>query len=582
MAITKPPMKNKISLIIFFTILIIAATIRLFKLDTLVTPYWEEAALGYDAYSISETGKDHHGNPLPIVAFESFGDWKPAGYFYATVPFIKVLGLSVLATRLPSALAGLSIVIGVFVLLKQILPTTYLKNQPYLPHLGMFVAAISPWGIIFSRAAWEVNLATALITWGVIAFFSFIKNQNYKMAKFLTSIILLVLSMYTYHSTRVIAPLLGFMLIAVWLSVENHSIKFIDSCKKFFSHNLSYLITGLVFSLLIVSPFVFSDVATTSQRFKETSIFSDLNIIEKSNEGQLQQPNIFGKIFYHRYLLFGTEIIKNYLSHFDINFLFLSGDTNARHSTQFFGQLYHLEIVYLFFGLIFLSQIFRKTHHNNFDSNLQPFWIFLIGWLLISILPASLTYGTPHALRILPSLPVWIILITVGISQFSQNIGKNYQKLFFLGVIFFYLIELTAFWRFYSKIYPQKYAQEWQFGYQQLVQTINQNSDQSTPIFITREQGRPAMYWWFYTQTKPQLVQTSDSTAKHDQGEFLEFNNLRFVRTLDEVQDQVGAIVAGSTEQIYLLQNKIGKEISILDEITAPNGDIIWMIGRIL
>lgn len=582
MATTKPPMKNKISLIIFSTILIFATAIRLFKLDTLITPYWEEAALGYDAYSISETGKDHHGNTLPIVAFESFGDWKPSGYFYAIVPFIKILGLNVLATRLPSALAGLGIVIGIFVLLKQILPTTYLKNHPYLPHLGMFIAAISPWGVIFSRAAWEVNLATALITWGVITFFSFIKSQNYKMAKFLISIVLLVLAMYTYHSTRVIAPLLGLMLIAIWLSVENHSIKFIDSCKKFFSHNLSYLITGLIFALLLISPFIFSDAATTSQRFKETSIFSDLSIIEKSNEGQLQQPNIFGKIFYHRYLLFGTEIIKNYLSHFNINFLFLSGDANARHSTQFFGQLYHLEIIYLFFGLIFLSQIFRKTLHNSFDSELKPFWIFLIGWLLISILPASLTYGTPHALRILPSLPVWIILITIGINQLSQYFGKNYQKLFFLIVIFFYLIEFSAFWRFYNKIYPQKYAHEWQYGYQQLVQTINQNSDQSTPIFITREQGRPAMYWWFYTKTKPQLVQTSDATAKQDQGEFLEFNNLHFVRTLDEVQQQVGAIVAGSAEQISLLQNKIGKEINIIGEIKAPSGDIIWKVGQIL
>ncbi len=582
MATTKPPMKNKISLIIFSAILIFAATIRLFKLDTLITPYWEEAALGYDAYSISETGKDHHGNTLPIVAFESFGDWKPSGYFYAIVPFIKILGLNVLATRLPSALAGLSIVIGIFVLLKQILPTTYLKNHPYLPHLGMFIAAISPWGAMFSRAAWEVNLATALITWGVIVFFSFIKSQNYKMAKFLTSIILLVLAMYTYHSTRVIAPLLGLILIAVWLSVENHSIKFVDSCKKFFSHNLSYLITGSIFVLLLVSPFIFSDAATTSQRFKETSIFSDLSIIEKSNEGQLQQPNIFGKIFYHRYLLFGTEIIKNYLSHFNINFLFLSGDVNARHSTQFFGQLYHLEIVYLFFGLIFLSQIFRKTLHNSFDSELKPFWIFLIGWLLISILPASLTYGTPHALRILPSLPVWIILITIGINQLSQYFGKNYQKLFFLIVIFFYLIEFSAFWRFYSKIYPQKYAREWQYGYQQLVQAINQHSDQSTPIFITREQGRPAMYWWFYTKTKPQLIQANDATAKQDQGEFLEFNNLHFVRTLDEVQQQVGAIVAGSAEQISLLQNKIGKEINIIGEIKAPSGDIIWKVGQIL
>lgn len=575
-------MKNKLSLIIFSLVLILAILVRFFKLDTLISPYWEEAALGYDAYSISQTGKDHHGNNFPIVAFESFGDWKPAGYFYAIVPFIKIFGSGVLATRLPSALAGIAIVVGIFVLIKQILPTSYLNKEPYLPHLGMFIATISPWGVLFSRSAWEVNLATALITWGVVLFFSFLKSQSYKSAKFVLSILLLILSMYTYHSTRLIAPLIGLMLILTWFFVENHSVKFITSCKSFFTHNLNYLLVGFSLSIALLSPFIFSSAAVTNQRFRETSIFSDLSIIEKSNEAQLQQPNIISKVLYHRYLLFGREIVKNYLSHFNINFLFLSGDSNSRHSVQYFGQLYHIEIIYLFLSLVFLSHVFRKTVHNNFDPSLRPFWLLLLGWLLISIVPASLTYGTPHALRILPSFPVWIILITVGISQFSNYLSKGYRNLFFLGVILIYLVELTGFWRFYTTIYPKKYAHEWQYGYQQLVETISQFDDQTTPIFITREQGRPAMYWWFYNKTNPELVQKSDSISKQDQGEFLEFNNLHFVRTLDEAALNSGVIVAGSEEQIELLQTKVGQEIESLGEIKSPTNKTIWKVGKIL
>ena len=41
----------------------------------------DEAAFGYNAYSLVETGKDEHGNAWPIH-FQSFNDYKPGFYFY--------------------------------------------------------------------------------------------------------------------------------------------------------------------------------------------------------------------------------------------------------------------------------------------------------------------------------------------------------------------------------------------------------------------------------------------------------------------------------------------------------------------
>src|SRR5687768_9057768 len=93
-------------------ILLLAFFLRVYNI-TQQTPYWEEVALGYDAYSILKTGKDHHGNSWPIVAFESFGDWKPSFYFYAIVPFVQLFGLNLLAVRMPSVLSGIAIVGGV-------------------------------------------------------------------------------------------------------------------------------------------------------------------------------------------------------------------------------------------------------------------------------------------------------------------------------------------------------------------------------------------------------------------------------------------------------------------------------------
>ena len=50
----------------------------------------DEAAIGYNAYSLLETGRDEHGNSWPIH-FQSFNDFKPGLYFYGG----SLLGLGV-------------------------------------------------------------------------------------------------------------------------------------------------------------------------------------------------------------------------------------------------------------------------------------------------------------------------------------------------------------------------------------------------------------------------------------------------------------------------------------------------------
>src|SRR5258706_13371060 len=81
----------------------------------------DEAALGYNAYSLIQTGRDEHGHPWPIN-FESFGDFKPALYGYILIPFVKTLGLTPLAVRLPSALAGIFSLLIIYLFVKEIFP----------------------------------------------------------------------------------------------------------------------------------------------------------------------------------------------------------------------------------------------------------------------------------------------------------------------------------------------------------------------------------------------------------------------------------------------------------------------------
>lgn len=63
----------------------------------------DEADIGYDAYSILNTGKDQWDAKLPIQSFAGFGDYRPVFYTYLVVPMVKIFGLTNVAVRLPSA-----------------------------------------------------------------------------------------------------------------------------------------------------------------------------------------------------------------------------------------------------------------------------------------------------------------------------------------------------------------------------------------------------------------------------------------------------------------------------------------------
>ena len=94
---------KKIALIFIFAL---ALFLRIYKLGSCPVGFlWDEAALGYNGYSILKTGRDEYGKFLPII-FKSFGDYKPGLYVYLTVPSIAIFGLTEFSTRLPAAIFG--------------------------------------------------------------------------------------------------------------------------------------------------------------------------------------------------------------------------------------------------------------------------------------------------------------------------------------------------------------------------------------------------------------------------------------------------------------------------------------------
>src|SRR3989344_8165914 len=112
--------KKNIYSIIFGCIILLSIVLRFYQLG--INPPsldWDEASIGYNAYSILKTCADEYGNRLPL-SFRSFDDYKPPVYIYLTVISVALFGLTEFAARFPTAVIGVLAVIVVYCLVQEL------------------------------------------------------------------------------------------------------------------------------------------------------------------------------------------------------------------------------------------------------------------------------------------------------------------------------------------------------------------------------------------------------------------------------------------------------------------------------
>src|SRR3989338_7362706 len=91
---------SKKTFLILLVISLFALFLNVYEKST-VPPSFnaDEAAFGYNVYSLSQTGKDEYGNFLPL-RLKSFGDYKMPLYSYLSIPFVGLFGLSENSVRM--------------------------------------------------------------------------------------------------------------------------------------------------------------------------------------------------------------------------------------------------------------------------------------------------------------------------------------------------------------------------------------------------------------------------------------------------------------------------------------------------
>ncbi len=256
------------------------------------------------------------------------------------------------------------------------------------------------------------------------------------------------------------------------------------------------LIAGLVAVLLTIPllPHLFSPEGRL--RFQEVNIFTDLNVIKTTNRWMGQDNNPFwSRIIHNRRLHFALLFLEHYFHHFEAKFLFVSGDGNPKFSLQEVGQLYFFDLPFFLAGIYFMI---RKKEKAAFPI----FW-----WLLVAPLPAATARETPHALRILDSLPTWQIITAYGFYIFLQAIEKKKllikRSLLFVVCCLLFLNFIYYLHNYYTH-YPAEFSGEWQYGYREMVRAVAEIEENYDQVIVTKSMGRPYIYFLFYKKYLPE------------------------------------------------------------------------------
>jgi len=539
--------KNKLILLA----VLLAAILRFYKLEALPALNADEAAIGYNIYSLIETGKDEHGNSWPIH-FQSFNDYKPGGYFYIAMPFVYLFGLNEWSVRLPGTIFGTLTVFAVYLLAKEIRKELAIKDS-LIENLAALLLAISPWHIHFSRGAWEVNVATFFIVLGVLYFIKSVKNSKLYVFSFL----FFALSLYTYHAARVIVPILGIALVIIYRS---------GIFKKI---NLKLFFGSVLFSIIILLPLGLDLLdSETGSRASGVSIFADRGYIDRINErrGRYENPNsILAKLAYNKPKELFLEFSRNYFEHFRGEFLFVSGDDIQRNKVPEFGQLYLWQVFTLLIAVFGIA----RSRQN---------WSLVVAWLLIAPIPAALTFQSPHALRAQNMVIPLTIMSAFGlflIMRFLKNNTKGVISIacyFVIGVIIIW--DFTRYLHQYYVHMAKTYQYSSQYGVKELVEYLK--GDNTREVLVTTRYDQPYILFLFYSKIDPRSFQNAHTLTERDSFGFStvpKFGKFTF-RAIDYEKDKLqypGALIVGTDDEIP-------DEANIIKEIYGDNGLLYFQI----
>lgn len=448
--------RNYWALALLAAILVLAAVVRVY--DSTDNPpgfFCDEAAYGYNAYSILHTAKDEYGETLPLF-FRSFGEYKLPVYIYSQTPLIAILGLSELPVRLATAIYGVLTVAAVYLLVR------ILFREQGMALAAAAILAILPWHIHYSRTGFGEVIAVPFFL--VLSLYLFILGTR-RPLYWLATAVALVLTLYSYRSAWVTVPPLAAILIALY-----HR-----EIAKHWRISLASLVILVVASIPILTQILLVE----SDRSREQSLFTlDVSVWEKI------------KTFFDYYRL-----------HFTNSFLFEgTAEGNIRHYLPHFGHLYTWQLPFIILGL--LALLWKPSRPK----------LLVLALLLVYPLGAALSSTSPSGGRAIIGTLAFSIITAYGVMALLWALTRWQRpqslKVAGLGLamIAVFATAVAASWRFtsYLDAYHGTYSQiaadywGWQWGARDIIQRFLQVEDEYDQLVMDGAFNAPDIFIRFY------------------------------------------------------------------------------------
>jgi len=453
----------KSTTLILFLICALSFILRIYLLDKIPNSIsGDEAAFGYNAYSILKTGRDEFGYKYPLY-FRSFDDYKNPLFGYALIPFIAVLDLTEWSIRFPSVISGMAVVLLFFLI------TRKLSGDTKLSLTVAFLAAISPWLIQYSRVAIEVELAIFLTLFGL---FLFLKGKE-KTIYYIFSAVVWGLAFYAYYSSKVWILLFVPYLLLIGRKIDR------------------YLTLGIVLFVIMVLPYFYLLKTTNiGLRSYAISVFADQAQIQRDINLMAAdwEKNIkIGKLIHNRRLTSLNQALGGYLKILSPEILFAQSGYNQISSTRL---LYLWQLPAILLGTIFLLR----------NKNL---FLFVVIWLLIGFLPGGLTALPIFDRRILLASYPLILLTAIGLVNLIRYL---FRDAFLVKVV---LVLLLAF-SFYLYLHnyfihgQNEVVYLWGNGMKEVVSATQKEKKGYDEVVVSMKLNAPLTYFLFYEKYPPE------------------------------------------------------------------------------
>ncbi len=494
-------MRDRLSIVVVVLALAFGVGVRTFRLDS-VPPgfHQDEACVGYDAYSILKTGRDQHGNFLPLNE-QAFADYRRPLLTYSLIPLIEVLGLKVNTVRLGAALWGISDLVAITAL------GGLMLGWPGAAAAAVF-AAVSPWDLSFSRVAVQGGSAAATVSIATFFFWLWLKRRR-GIWLYLSAFVF-GLSLYSHTAADGFTPLfLVFLALLYWREFRDAGGQSLRAAALF---------------VLLAAPLAASYVMYPAQM---TARFESLSLLRPARCAGCKITPLSVRLM---------TCAAGFVGYFNPSFLFVNGDRGDHWTLMHvpgFGQLLPEQaplIALALFALVAGTR--RKTA------------VLLLGWTVLATLPAAVIHPlgaawaergkvvpTAWALfdRATPTLPItpwlvfshpdsrhavlamvpWILLSALGFVTLLELTSSRRVLRITLCVAlaagtFFHA---ARFIRSYFIDYPALAAPYFQYGWEQVMEHLGSPGDRHERVVITPRGAEPYIHVLFFGHYPPDRFQ---------------------------------------------------------------------------